>query len=103
MPCIDVCSADEIEREDLIRWDNGDSTFAIYFGTECGFSFTDELCTHGKVHVADRLVMDDQSEYPKHIGPFDFRSGRALDAPVCEDLVTSPAKFADGLVLMSFE
>ena len=53
---IDACAADDIEEEDLIRFDHGDRTFAIYRSPSDEYFCTDGLCTHEKVHLEDGLV-----------------------------------------------
>jgi 3-phenylpropionate/trans-cinnamate dioxygenase ferredoxin subunit len=95
---IPVCAVDEIEPEDVIRFDHAGRTFAVY-RAEDGTPFaTDGLCTHEKVHLADGLVMGDQIECPKHNGRFNIRTGAALRAPVCIDLATYPARIRDGRI-----
>ena len=103
MPWIDACAADAIEEEDVIRWDHGDRTFAIYHGDDGRFYCTDGLCTHERVHLADGLVMGGEIECPKHSGVFDYRSGSALRAPVCVDLRTYSARVEAGRVLVEVD
>jgi len=97
---VDVCSPSEIEEEDLMRFDHGDRTFAVYRSADDEYFCTDGLCTHEQVHLADGLVMDYIIECPKHNGRFDYRTGEAKGAPVCVDLNTYPAKIEDGRVLI---
>jgi len=89
---VDVCSADDIEIEDVVRFDWGDRTFAVYRSPESEFHCTDGLCTHESVHLADGLVIDHVIECPKHGGEFDYRSGEALLPPVCINLSTYPTR-----------
>lgn len=89
---IKACDVDEIEVEDVIRFDYEDRTFAIYRTKENKYYATDGLCTHGQVHLADGLVMDNIIECPKHNGQFDFISGRAKRIPACIDLQIYPVK-----------
>ncbi len=89
---IRACAKDDVEVEDLIRFDHGDRTFAIYRSPEDEFFCTDGLCTHEQVHLADGLVMDHIIECPMHNGQFDYRTGAAKRAPVCENLVTYDVK-----------
>ena len=103
MPWVEACAVGDIEEEDVIRWDYGDRTFAIYHGMDGQFYCTDGLCTHERVHLADGLVMDNEIECPKHNGLFDYRTGEALRAPVCEDLGTYPTKVEDERVLVLVE
>ena len=41
-----ACATDDIETEDLIRFDNGDHSYAIYRSHRDEFFCTDGLCTH---------------------------------------------------------
>jgi 3-phenylpropionate/trans-cinnamate dioxygenase ferredoxin subunit len=75
---VDACAADAIDEEDVIRFDYGARTFAIY-----------------------GLVMGAIIECPKHNGRFDFRTGAAKGAPVCVDLVTYPVKVESGRVFLN--
>jgi len=97
---IEVCGVEDIALEDVMRFDQGARTFAIYRSPDDKFYVTDGLCTHEKVHLADGLVMDEIIECPKHNGRFDYRTGAAKGAPVCVNLKTYPVKVEAGKVLM---
>ena len=93
---IDACAADAIDEEDVIRFDHGGSTYALYRTDDDRYFATDGLCTHEKVHLADGLVMGAIIECPKHNGRFDFTSGMAKGAPVCVNLKTYPVRIEGG-------
>ena len=95
---VTACDVDDIEEEDVIRFDHDGRTFAIYRSPEDTFHATDGLCTHEQAHLADGLVMGEEIECPKHNGRFDYTSGKALGAPVLVDLRTYPTKVIDGTV-----
>ena len=97
---IRACKTDDIEPEDVLRFDHGDRTFAIYRTTDDEFFATDGLCTHQKVHLADGFVMKHLIECPKHNGRFDFTTGQAKGAPVCVNLQTYPVKVEAGEVFI---
>ena len=97
---IRVCAIDDINEEDVIRFDHGGRTFAIFRSPENTFHATDGLCTHEKIHLADGLVMDDTIECPKHSGTFSYKTGAALRAPVCVNLRTYQVKVDGDDVLM---
>lgn len=97
---VEVCAADEIDEEDVIRFDHAGRTFAIYRSPQDTFHATDGLCTHEKIHLADGLVMDHIIECPKHNGRFDYKTGEAKGAPVCIDLKTYPVKVEAGTVFI---
>ena len=98
---VDACGTEDIDAEDVIRFDHRGRTFAIYRTEDDRYFATDGLCTHEQVHLADGLVMGTIIECPKHNGRFDFRSGAAKGAPVCVDLATYPVKVQDGRVLLN--
>ena len=89
---VEACAADDIDEEDVIRFDHGGRTFAIYRSPDDTYFATDGLCTHEQVHLADGLVMDDIIECPKHNGRFNYKTGEATGAPVCINLKTYPVK-----------
>ncbi len=98
---VEACEADEVEEEDVVRFDHGDRTFAIYRSPGGDEYFaTDGLCTHERVHLADGLVMGDVIECPKHNGRFDYRTGEAKGAPTCVNLRTYPVRVEGGKVLV---
>jgi 3-phenylpropionate/trans-cinnamate dioxygenase ferredoxin subunit len=99
---IDACAADAVEAEDVIRFDHGGRTYAIYRSPEDAYFATDGLCTHEQVHLADGLVMDDVIECPMHNGRFNYKTGAAKGAPACVNLKTYPAKVEAGRVLIKF-
>jgi 3-phenylpropionate/trans-cinnamate dioxygenase ferredoxin subunit len=97
---IEVGPLDDIEDEDVMRFDHAGRTFAVYRMADKVYA-TDGLCTHEKVHLADGLVMDHVIECPKHNGRFDIRDGRALGAPACINLTSYPTKVEGGLIYLS--
>jgi 3-phenylpropionate/trans-cinnamate dioxygenase ferredoxin subunit len=100
---IRACGIDEIDNEDVIRFDHAGKTFAVYRSPDDLFYATEGMCTHEKVHLADGLVMDNIIECPKHNGRFDYRTGEARGAPVCVNLRTYPTKIEDGSVYLELE
>ncbi len=97
---IDACAPGDIDEEDLIRFDHGGLTYAIYHAPDGKFYATAGLCSHESVHLADGLVMGHLIECPKHNGQFDYRTGEAKRAPVCINLKTFPVKVEGGRVLL---
>jgi 3-phenylpropionate/trans-cinnamate dioxygenase ferredoxin subunit len=89
---IEVCGVGDVEVEDVIRFDHGDQTFAIYRTGKVDFFASDGYCTHEKIHLSNGLVMGNIIECPKHNGRFDIPTGQAKRAPVCVDLKTYPVK-----------
>lgn len=94
---IETIAYDDIDDEDVARFDHAGQTYAIYRQDDRVYA-SEGLCTHEHVHLCDGLVMDHVIECPKHNGRFDIRDGRALGAPVCVNLRTFPAKVDKGVI-----
>jgi 3-phenylpropionate/trans-cinnamate dioxygenase ferredoxin subunit len=94
---VHACAADDIDEEDMLRFDHDDKTYCIY-NTVDGYFATDGFCTHEDEHLENGIVIDCVIECPLHQGRFDVRNGKALSAPVCVDLKTWPVKVEDGEV-----
>lgn len=97
---VEACGVGDILREDVIRFDHSDRTFAIYLSPDDEYFATDGLCTHERTHLADGFVMDDVIECPKHNGRFNYKTGEAKGAPVCINLGTYPVKIDGGKVFI---
>jgi 3-phenylpropionate/trans-cinnamate dioxygenase ferredoxin subunit len=97
-----ACAADEVGEEDVIRFDHGGRTFAIYRTADDRFFATDGFCTHEQAHLAGGLVMGCIIECPKHNGRFDFTTGKAKGAPACIDLKTYAVKVDGDTVFIRF-
>ena len=94
-----VCAVDEIDEEDVVGFNHGDKSYAVY-NTEKGFFATDGICTHEHQELADGLVIGTVIECPLHQGRFEITSGKALGAPVCIDLKTYRVKVEDNEILI---
>ena len=97
---IDAGAADALGREDVMRFDHDGKTFAIYRTADDRYHATDGFCTHAKVHLAGGFVMENTIECPKHNGRFDFKTGRALGAPACVNLLTHKVKIESGRIFL---
>jgi 3-phenylpropionate/trans-cinnamate dioxygenase ferredoxin component len=95
---VDACGVDDIEAEDVIRFDHRGKTYAIYRSPDDQYYATDGVCTHEHAFLSDGLVLDEIIECPKHNGRFDYRTGEAKGAPVCINLQTYPVKVEGGRV-----
>jgi len=97
-----VCRSEDLEEEDVIRFDHKGRTFCIYH-TPDGFFATDGYCTHEEEHLEDGIVIGNVIECPLHQGRFDVRTGKALSAPVCIDLKTFPVTVSGNEIYISLE
>lgn len=98
MPWIDAIAFEDVDNDDVVRWDHDGKTYAIYRTEEDEVFASDGLCTHEQVHLADGLLMGHQIECPKHNGRFDIRDGAPTRAPVCLALQTYPARISGGRI-----
>jgi 3-phenylpropionate/trans-cinnamate dioxygenase ferredoxin component len=87
-----ACATEDIEIEDVIRFDHEGRTFVIIRSPDDSFFAMDGMCSHEHVHLCDGLVMDDIIECPKHNAHFNYRTGEAKRAPACINLRTFPVK-----------
>lgn len=61
----------------------------------------DATCTHGSASLCGGFVEDDGSiECPLHQGRFDVRTGKALCAPLTQDLVVHAVRVEGGRLLV---
>ncbi|CAN7723072.1 MocE family 2Fe-2S type ferredoxin [Paenibacillus sp. LjRoot56] len=100
---VEACNVDDIEEEDVIRFDYQDRTFAIYRSDKNQYYATDGFCTHERFHLADGLVMGSTIECPKHNGRFDYTTGEAKRKPVCVNLKTYPVKIEEDKVFIKID
>lgn len=100
---IDACATDDIDEEDVARFDYEGRTFAIYHSPDGNFFATEGLCTHEKIHLADGLVMGDIIECPKHNGRFNYKTGQAKGAPVCINLTIYLVRIQAGRVFVNVQ
>jgi 3-phenylpropionate/trans-cinnamate dioxygenase ferredoxin subunit len=89
---VEACRVDDVDEEDVIRFDHEGKTFAIYRSPDDTFHATDGICTHEHADLSDGLVLGDMIECPKHNGRFNYKTGEAKRAPVCVNLETYPVR-----------
>jgi 3-phenylpropionate/trans-cinnamate dioxygenase ferredoxin subunit len=92
-----VCDANALGEEDVVSFEYGGATYAIYH-TPSGYYATDGFCTHEQAELADGLVIGDIIECPFHNGRFHIPTGAAKSPPVCIDLRVYPVRIESGKV-----
>jgi 3-phenylpropionate/trans-cinnamate dioxygenase ferredoxin subunit len=100
---IEACKADAVGVDDVIDVDleiGGEKRVIAVYRTGDGYFATDGICTHEAAYLAEGFVIDDVIECPMHNGRFNFKTGKALGAPVCIDLRTYPVKVEGGAVFV---
>ncbi len=90
-----VAKASEVREDEPRAVRVGDDIVAIY-NVGGAFYATDDVCTHEFASLSEGYVEGDVIECPLHAGRFHIPSGKAMSAPVTEDLRTYPVKVEDG-------
>lgn len=98
-----ACAAEDVDEDDVIGVVIDGEAYAIYQSEDRVFYASDGACTHQRALLCDGLVMDGVIECPKHNGRFDYRTGRALGAPVVKDLRTYHTKVEDDGVYIQLD
>ncbi len=95
---IEVCSAAQLRRADVVRFDHGQKTYALYRDPEDRLYATDGVCTHGNTHLSEGLVVGNMIECSKHNGRFNLIDGSPARAPICRGLATYPLEELNGQI-----
>jgi MocE subfamily Rieske [2Fe-2S] domain protein len=93
-----ACDDAALGRSDVIRFDHGHKTYAIYRDAEGRLYATDGVCTHGNTHLSEGLVVGTMIECAKHNGRFNLVDGSPARAPICRGLVTYPVESREGKI-----
>lgn len=93
----DVAAADDVEDDDVVQV-TADGKVLALFNIDGMIYVTDDCCTHQQASLSEGYLQDDTIECPRHQGLFHIPSGRAMGAPVTEDLQTYPVRVDAGRV-----
>jgi naphthalene 1,2-dioxygenase system ferredoxin subunit len=96
---IDAVAADAVPEEDVTAVMVAGKEIALY-GVDGEVYATDNICTHGHARLCDGFLEGAEIECPLHQGKFDVRSGKAMCAPLTEDIRTYPVKIENGRVFV---
>ena len=97
---IDVTATEDIPEDNVIGVDIAGKSIALY-RVEGEVFATDNLCTHGNARLCDGFLEGHEIECPLHQGKFDIRNGKAMCAPLTEDVKTYPIKIEDDRVFVA--
>jgi naphthalene 1,2-dioxygenase system ferredoxin subunit len=96
---IEVAQVDEIEESDAKCCQIGEAFIAI-FNVGGIFHATSDICTHAHAHLSDGYIDGDIVECPLHQGRFHIPTGKAVSAPVTENLRTYPLRVEGRKILV---
>lgn len=99
---IDVAARDAVPADDVIGVEAAGRDIALY-DVEGALYATDNLCTHGRARMCDGFLEGHEIECPLHQGRFDVRDGKALCAPLTENLRCYPVRVEGGRVWLAVE
>ena len=93
---------DDIPDDDVIGVSLDGKAIALYKSDGEVFA-TDDVCTHGQALLSDGFLEDGEIECPLHQGRFCIKSGKAMCAPLTEDIRTYPVRIDGEQVLLQIE
>jgi naphthalene 1,2-dioxygenase system ferredoxin subunit len=96
---IDIASKDDVPEDDVMGFDINAKSIALY-QVDGEIFATDNICTHGNARLCDGFLEGHEIECPLHQGRFDIRNGKAMCAPLTEDIQIYPVKIEGGRVFV---
>ena len=96
---VDAAAVDALPDDEVIGVDLDGKSLALYKVEGAVFA-TDNICTHGHARLCDGFLEGHEIECPLHQGKFDIRNGKAMCAPLTEDIQIYPVKIEGGRVFV---
>jgi Na+-transporting NADH:ubiquinone oxidoreductase subunit F len=97
---VEICDSHFLRKEDVLRFDHADKTYAVYRTADGALHATDGVCTHGNAHLAEGFVSGTLIECAKHNGRFDITDGSPRRQPACVGLKTYKAREHDDKIFL---
>ena len=97
---VDAAAVDELPADDVKGFQLQGLDIALYRVGDEVFA-TSDICTHAQARLCEGFLEGHEIECPLHQGRFDVRSGKALCAPLTEDLRVYPVKIEGGRVYLA--
>ncbi|MEY3264704.1 MAG: hypothetical protein RL717_2181 [Pseudomonadota bacterium] len=97
---VDAAAVDALPDDEVIGVDLDGKSLALYKVEGAVFA-TDNICTHGHARLCDGFLEGHEIECPLHQGKFDIRDGRALCAPLSEDIKIYPVKIEGNRIFVA--
>ena len=82
----------QVDGKEIALYEVGGEVFA-----------TDNLCTHGHARMSDGFLEGNEIECPLHQGRFDVCSGKALCAPLAENIRTYAVRIENMRVMLKLD
>ena len=88
---IDVLALESVPEGDVTSVNVGGQEIALYEVEGAVFA-TDNFCTHGAARMSDGFLEGREIECPLHQGRFDVCTGKAMCAPLSQDIRVYPVR-----------
>ena len=88
---IDVLALESVPEGDVTSVNVGGREIALYEVEGAVFA-TDNFCTHGAARMSDGFLEGREIECPLHQGRFDVCTGKAMCAPLSQDIRFYPVR-----------
>jgi naphthalene 1,2-dioxygenase ferredoxin component len=99
---IDAIARDAVPEGDVVGFVVSGKDIAFYEVDGEVFA-TDNLCTHGAARLSDGFLEGNEIECPLHQGRFDVCTGKAMCAPLTDDIKTYPVKIENMRVMLRLD
>lgn len=99
---IDAIARDAVPEGDVVGAIVAGKDIAFY-EVEGEVFATDNLCTHGAARLSDGFLEGNEIECPLHQGRFDVCTGKAMCAPLTEDIKIYPVKIENMRVMLRLD
>jgi len=99
---IDAAALDDVPAGDVIGVNVAGKDIALY-EVEGEVFATDNVCTHGHARMSDGFLEGREIECPLHQGKFDVCTGKALCAPLTENIKTYAVKIENMRVMLKLD
>ncbi len=99
---IDAAALDDVPEGDVVAVKVAGKEIALY-EVEGEIFATDNLCTHGAARMSDGFLEGREIECPLHQGRFDVCTGKAMCAPLTEDIRTYPVRIENMRVMLRLD
>ncbi len=99
---IDVAALADVPEGDVMAVRVEGKDVALY-EVEGEVFATDNLCSHGAARLSDGFLEGREIECPLHQGRFDVCTGKAMCAPLTEDIKTYPVRIENLRVMLRLD
>jgi naphthalene 1,2-dioxygenase ferredoxin component len=96
----DAASFDDVFEDNVVAISVAGKEIALY-GIEGGVYATDNLCTHGAARLSDGFLEGREIECPLHQGRFDVCTGKAMCAPLTQNIRIYPTRVENNRVFLN--